>query len=149
MLSPGSSFLYYFLDKTVSGNDPYYELKKKMFDIKLSFSEFSGEETLLSQATLFGRKSPVGETEHSIETESGKCAPQKDFLRILRMKIFIVNDQFGHRGSTQAILSLDMYFIVLLKCLCPGNFKQRPLSAFKHCFYIEKREISTMYSYVG
>ena len=65
------------------------------------------------------------------------------------MKIFIVNDQFGHRGSTQAILSLDMYFIVLLKCLCPGNFKQRLLSAFKHCFYIEKREISTMYSYVG
>ena len=33
MLSPGFSFLYYFLDKTVSGNDPYYELKKKMFDI--------------------------------------------------------------------------------------------------------------------
>jgi len=58
-------FLYYFLDKTVSGNDPYYELKKKMFDIKLSFSEFSGEKTLLSQATLFGRKSPVGETEIS------------------------------------------------------------------------------------
>lgn len=76
-------FLYYFLDKTVSGNDPYYELKKKMFDIKLSFSEFSGEKTLLSQATLFGRKSPVGETEHSIETESGKCAPKRIFWEFL------------------------------------------------------------------
>ena len=64
------------------------------------------------------------------------------------MKIFIVNDKFGHRG-TQAVLSLDMYFIVLLKCLCPGNFGQRPLSAFKGCFYIEKREISTIYSYLG
>lgn len=53
--------------------------EKKRFDIKLSFSEFSGENTLLTQATLFGRKSPVRETEHSIETESGKCAPKRIF----------------------------------------------------------------------
>ena len=80
MLSPGFSWLDYFLDKKVSENDPLLWIeKKKKFDIKLSFSEFSGENTVLSQATLFGRKSPVRETEHSIETESGKCAPKRIF----------------------------------------------------------------------
>lgn len=53
--------------------------KKKVFDIKLSFPEISGENTLLNQATLFGRKSPVRETEHSIETESGKFASKRIF----------------------------------------------------------------------
>lgn len=71
-LSPGFSFLYYFLDKTLPGIGPYYELKEKMFGIKLSFSEFTG-------ALFRRRKSPVRqETQYKENLES---VPQKGFFK--------------------------------------------------------------------
>lgn len=43
-----------------------------MSDIKSSLSEFPGGNTLLTHPALLEEKSPVRETRHPIERESGK-----------------------------------------------------------------------------
>lgn len=120
-----------------------------MCDIKLSLSEFPGENTVLSHP--FGRKSPVRKSRHPIERESGKRAPRKGFLKNSQ-------DEDFHSDSSVTDVASRLFFsqiyisVSFLKCLCPKNFRQKPQSCsaylqmlLLHIF--EKREISTTDSF--
>lgn len=123
-LSPGFSFLCYFLDKTFSSNGPYCELKKKMFDINLSFSEFTGGSTVLSHPTLLEEKVLLDKTPNIKGIQ--KVCPKQAFLRILRMKILVVCDSLV--TDVAPILFFSQIFYSPFLNVCLKNFRQKPES---------------------